>query len=74
MVAPPANGHDCHILSLMSEFSSFGIKALFHVKGKTLFTHHMKLLPYIPNLVGMSLYGLLRVDNKREKGCRGREN
>ena len=41
---PLANGHPCNSLFLMPEFSSFGIKALFHVKLRTLFTHHIKLL------------------------------
>ena len=39
----------------MPEFSSFGIKALFHVKLKALSTHHIKLWSHIIILVWVSM-------------------
>lgn len=53
----------------MPEFSSFGIKALLHVKLKTILIHHFKLLSYIIILVWMSLCGLSIVQMMR--GRRG---
>ena len=43
MVVPPANDHAYNSLFLIPEFSSFGVKVLFHVKLKTLSTHLIKL-------------------------------